>query len=139
VSVFFGGVCGPLVLGSGAGGGASWSPPRLSAPGRRPWSTALPALEDAAPPLAPSPPLPPGHPLPRSRAPASRCSHLDGSYTIFGEVVTGLDVVRAVNALAKGRPDNTATADAGAFIIDSGQIRRGAPVTQAALDSRRRA
>jgi hypothetical protein len=65
-------------------------------------------------------------------------SHLDGSYTIFGEVVTGLETVKAVNALAKGRPDNTADASAGAFIIDSGQIRRGAPVAPAALASRRR-
>ncbi|KAI8467349.1 MAG: cyclophilin-like domain-containing protein [Monoraphidium minutum] len=46
--------------------------------------------------------------------------HLDGYYTIFGEVVTGLKVVKAVNALAKGQPENTATADAGAFIADSG-------------------
>ncbi|KIZ05729.1 peptidylprolyl isomerase D (cyclophilin D) [Monoraphidium neglectum] len=60
-------------------------------------------------------------------------SHLDGSYTIFGEVVTGLKVVKAVNALAKGKPDNTANADDGAFIIDSGQLRRGAPVTQEML------
>ena len=37
-------------------------------------------------------------------------------------------VVRAINALAKGKPDNTANADDGAFIIDSGQIRRGLPV-----------
>lgn len=63
--------------------------------------------------------------------------HLDGHYTIFGEVVTGLPIARAVNALAKGRPDRTADAGAGAFIIDSGQLRRGAPVTDDMLRGRR--
>jgi hypothetical protein len=42
-------------------------------------------------------------------------------------------VVKAVNALAKGKPENTANADDGAFIIDSGQLRRGAPVTKEML------
>jgi hypothetical protein len=57
---------------------------------------------------------------------------------VFGEVVTGLPVVRAINALARGKPDHTANADDGAFIIDSGQIRRGAKITKAALESKRR-
>lgn len=48
--------------------------------------------------------------------------HLDGKYTIFGEVVEGFDVVQQVNALAKGMPENTAGADAGAQIISSGQL-----------------
>lgn len=65
-------------------------------------------------------------------------SHLDGSYTIFGEVVSGLEAVRAVNALSKGKPGATATADDGAFIIDSGQLRRGAPVTAERLAAARR-
>ncbi len=95
-------------------------------------------------------------------------SHLDGYYTIFGEVVTGLQVrrwlfpaspapqqkfpghsmsptpphtsqvVKAINALATGKPDNTATADDGAFIIDSGQLRRGLPVTERQLKGKRR-
>lgn len=51
--------------------------------------------------------------------------HLDGSYTIFGQVVEGFDVVDAVNALSIGKPENTATAEDGAVIVDSGQIRKG--------------
>ena len=51
--------------------------------------------------------------------------HLDGHYTIFGQVVTGFDVVDAVNDLSIGKPENTATADAGAVIADCGQIRKG--------------
>ena len=47
----------------------------------------------------------------------------DGKYTIFGEVVDGFDVVERVNALARGKPDNTAGADAGAQIVASGQLR----------------
>ena len=38
-----------------------------------------------------------------------------------------MHAVRAINALAAGRPDNTATADAGAKIVDCGQLRRGKP------------
>mmetsp|Transcript_44655 Transcript_44655/g.113025 ORF Transcript_44655/g.113025 Transcript_44655/m.113025 type:complete len:391 (-) Transcript_44655:100-1272(-) len=53
--------------------------------------------------------------------------HLDGKYTVFGQVVDGMDVVRAVNALAKGKPDNTATAAERAVISDCGQIRPGLP------------
>lgn len=49
--------------------------------------------------------------------------HLDGSYTIFGEVIEGFDVVDAINALSFGQKDNTAGPDAGAIITDSGQLR----------------
>lgn len=49
--------------------------------------------------------------------------HLDGHYTIFGELVTGWDVAERINQLARGKPDNTAGRDAGAKITDSGQIR----------------
>lgn len=49
--------------------------------------------------------------------------HLDGKYVIFGEVVGGWEVVEQVNALSRGMPDNTATAAAGAVIVDSGQLR----------------
>ncbi|KAF8072652.1 cyp6 [Scenedesmus sp. PABB004] len=51
--------------------------------------------------------------------------HLNGHYTIFGEAVDGHDVIDAVNALARGAPENTATADAGAVIVDAGQGPRG--------------
>jgi peptidyl-prolyl isomerase D len=56
---------------------------------------------------------------------AAPAPHLDGAYTIFGQVVAGLDVVDAVNALARGQPDNTATAAAGARIAECGELRRG--------------
>lgn len=42
-----------------------------------------------------------------------------------GQVVSGLDVVDAINALSRGKPDNTAGPDAGAQIVDSGQLRKG--------------
>ena len=51
--------------------------------------------------------------------------HLDGSYTIFGQVVVGFDVVDAVNALSIGKPENTATATEEAVIVDCGQLRKG--------------
>ena len=54
--------------------------------------------------------------------------HLDGSYTIFGQVVTGFDVVRAVNQLSVGKLDNTATAEDGAAIAECGQLRKGSIV-----------
>lgn len=37
-------------------------------------------------------------------------------------LLQGFDVVQQVNALAKGMPENTAGADAGAQIISSGQL-----------------
>jgi len=51
--------------------------------------------------------------------------HLDGHYTIFGQVVSGFDVVDKVNALSIGMPENTANAEAGAVIVDCGQMRKG--------------
>lgn len=63
--------------------------------------------------------------------------HLDGSYTIFGQVVSGFDVVDAINALSKGKKDNTATAEDGARIVDSGQIRKGTIVPDLTLGLRR--
>jgi hypothetical protein len=36
-----------------------------------------------------------------------------------------LQVVKAINALSKNKPDKTATAADGAVITDSGQLRRG--------------
>lgn len=51
--------------------------------------------------------------------------HLDGSYTIFGQVVTGFDTVDIINALSIGKPENTATAEEGVVIADCGQIRKG--------------
>eukprot|EP00884_Botryococcus_braunii_P000580 jgi/Botrbrau1/10522/Bobra.7_1s0006.3 len=53
--------------------------------------------------------------------------HLNGHYSIFGEVVDGMDVVYKVNALSKGKKDNTAGREEGAQIVDSGQLRRGKP------------
>uniref|UniRef100_A0A061QJN8 Peptidyl-prolyl cis-trans isomerase cyp40-like n=2 Tax=Tetraselmis sp. GSL018 TaxID=582737 RepID=A0A061QJN8_9CHLO len=58
--------------------------------------------------------------------------HLDGKYTIFGQVVEGMDVVEAVNRLAGGRPGGTADATAGAVIVDTGQLRPGLPFPEAA-------
>jgi len=51
--------------------------------------------------------------------------HLDGHHSIFGQVVSGFEAVDAVNALSVGKPDNTATAEAGARIADCGQLRKG--------------
>jgi peptidyl-prolyl isomerase D len=49
--------------------------------------------------------------------------HLNGKYTIFGELVSGLDVMERINALSRGKPKNTAGKEAGAKIVGSGQIR----------------
>jgi len=51
--------------------------------------------------------------------------HLNGKYVVFGQAVSGFDVIDAINALSKGKPDNTADASAGAVIMDVGQIRKG--------------
>ena len=45
--------------------------------------------------------------------------HLDGSYTIFGELLSGMDTMRSVNALAGGRETNAA---AGARIESCKQV-----------------
>ena len=62
----------------------------------------------------------PCHPACRAPAPAPSYPHCAA-----GQVVRGLDVVDAINALSLGRKDNTATAAQGALIADSGQLRRG--------------
>jgi hypothetical protein len=36
-----------------------------------------------------------------------------------------VQVIDAINALAKGKKDNTATAEEGAVIADAGQVRKG--------------
>ena len=59
--------------------------------------------------------------------------HLNGDYTIFGQVVSGLDVVDQINALAAAQPDNTATAEAGVRIADCGQLRKGSLVPDLGL------
>lgn len=51
--------------------------------------------------------------------------HLDGSYTIFGQVVEGFDAVDAINNLSIGKDKSTATAEDGAVIANCGQIRKG--------------
>ena len=53
--------------------------------------------------------------------------HKKGHYTIFGEVVAGLEVLDAVNALSVGQRDNTATREDAdtAIFTDTGQLRRG--------------
>lgn len=51
--------------------------------------------------------------------------HLNGHYTIFGEAVDGHAVIDAINALARGKKDRTATAADGAVISDCGQVRKG--------------
>jgi len=56
--------------------------------------------------------------------------HLDGHYTIFGQVVSGFNVIDEINALSRGKPENTATADEGAIIADCGEIRKGTLVPQ---------
>lgn len=53
--------------------------------------------------------------------------------TPAGQVVRGLDVVDAINALSKGKKDNTATQADGAQIVDSGQLRKGTIVPDLAL------
>ncbi len=53
--------------------------------------------------------------------------HLNGAYTIFGELVSGWEVAEAINALSRlpGKKDNTAGREEEAVIADSGQIRKG--------------
>jgi peptidyl-prolyl isomerase D len=46
----------------------------------------------------------------------SPAPHLDGGYTIFGEVVSGMDVVMEINKLDKRRPGGSA------FVVDAGCI-----------------
>ena len=46
--------------------------------------------------------------------------HLDGHYTIFGEVVNGHDVMWAINALANSKKDTAPTYSAA--IVGAGQL-----------------
>ena len=48
--------------------------------------------------------------------------HLDGHYTIFGEVVDGMDVVFRINSLARGQPGNELQDRELVKIIDAGQL-----------------
>eukprot|EP00892_Ulva_mutabilis_P000604 jgi/Ulvmu1/10544/UM064_0082.1 len=49
--------------------------------------------------------------------------HLDGHYTIFGELVSGEDVALAINNVSLGKPNQTAGVEEEVLITDSGQIR----------------
>jgi len=51
--------------------------------------------------------------------------HLDGQHVIFGELVSGWHVAEAINAVSRGKPDNTAGTEEDAVIADCGQHRRG--------------
>eukprot|EP00195_Chlamydomonas_chlamydogama_P010277 CAMPEP_0202891464 /NCGR_PEP_ID=MMETSP1392-20130828/1511_1 /ASSEMBLY_ACC=CAM_ASM_000868 /TAXON_ID=225041 /ORGANISM="Chlamydomonas chlamydogama, Strain SAG 11-48b" /LENGTH=393 /DNA_ID=CAMNT_0049575217 /DNA_START=101 /DNA_END=1282 /DNA_ORIENTATION=+ len=51
--------------------------------------------------------------------------HLDGHYTIFGECVSGFDVIDKVNQLSRGQPNNELLQSHRAVITDAGQLRRG--------------
>lgn len=51
--------------------------------------------------------------------------HLDGNYVIFGEAVTGHDILEKVNLLSKGQKNNEMLNSNEAVIVDVGQIRRG--------------
>lgn len=53
----------------------------------------------------------------------SPAPHLDGLYTIFGELVTGEHVAMAINAVSRGKPQNTAGPEEEVLIVDSGQVR----------------
>mmetsp|Transcript_7776 Transcript_7776/g.22988 ORF Transcript_7776/g.22988 Transcript_7776/m.22988 type:complete len:398 (-) Transcript_7776:5156-6349(-) len=54
--------------------------------------------------------------------------HLNGHYTIFGELVEGWEVAARINKLSLGKKDNTVGREAGALITDSGELRRGTPI-----------
>ncbi|PNW78008.1 hypothetical protein CHLRE_10g460650v5 [Chlamydomonas reinhardtii] len=69
--------------------------------------------------------------------------HLDGQHVVFGEVVEGLQVIQAVNDLAKGRPNNELCCNTRmAQIVDAGQTRPGTyvstPQYQAVIAAERR-
>lgn len=49
----------------------------------------------------------------------------DGHYTIFGEAVSGFDVIEKVNALSRGQPNNELLHSQRAQITDAGQLRMG--------------
>eukprot|EP00798_Chlamydomonas_sp_ICE-L_P023944 gene23944-9512_t len=51
--------------------------------------------------------------------------HLDGKYTIFGELIAGFDVAERVNVLSRGHPPSNELYSQWAKITDVGQLRRG--------------
>ena len=53
----------------------------------------------------------------------SPAPHLDGGYTIFGEVVSGMDVVMEINKLDKVKPGGAA------FVDGAGCLKNCAPQT----------
>ncbi|KXZ46929.1 hypothetical protein GPECTOR_39g423 [Gonium pectorale] len=55
--------------------------------------------------------------------------HLDGSYTIFGEIVSGIEVAEQVNHLAQGHQNNELLSSTAAQIVDAGQVRPGSYVS----------
>ena len=52
-------------------------------------------------------------------------THLDGHYVIFGELISGMDVARKINALSKGAIEETVGPEAEVVVSDSGQLRSG--------------
>lgn len=48
-----------------------------------------------------------------------------GHYSIFGQVVEGLDLIDAINILSVGKKGNTAGMEEEVVITDVGQIRKG--------------
>eukprot|EP00798_Chlamydomonas_sp_ICE-L_P031087 gene31087-6213_t len=49
--------------------------------------------------------------------------HLDARYTIFGEVIEGMEIAEQINALSKGKPENTVGPEEQVVIVDCGQLR----------------
>lgn len=47
---------------------------------------------------------------------------------LAGELVEGWEVAVRINQLSIGQPENTAGRDAGAVIVDAGQLRAGDPI-----------
>ncbi|GLC48773.1 hypothetical protein PLESTB_000146400 [Pleodorina starrii] len=68
--------------------------------------------------------------------------HLDGSYTIFGEIVSGLEHAEAINALSKGQHNNELLQSHLAQIVDAGQTRPGSivgsPAFRAIIEAEKR-
>jgi peptidyl-prolyl isomerase D len=51
--------------------------------------------------------------------------HLNGLYVIFGECVSGFDVIEKINALSKGQKNNELLSSNRAQVVETGQLRRG--------------
>ncbi len=47
------------------------------------------------------------------------------SCIVYPQAVSGFHVIDKINALSAGMPDNTAGPEAGAKIVDAGQLRKG--------------